>query len=280
MCRLFGFRSVILSQVHSSLTVAENALVEQSEDHPDGWGVAYYLADAPHIVKSVQTAINDNLFTRVSGIVSSQTVIAHLRKATVGQLSIINTHPFQYGKWVFAHNGNLKNFDQLRPQLVAMIDPDLQRYVLGTTDSEVIFFILMSKMRRISDVHSDALKVEDVAQAAATCVRDICAVVGEYCRDDDGDRENTFLSFLLTNGQILIGHQGGKRLFYSTYKTRCGERDSCAFFAPACEAPPETGTVNHLVFSSEPILSENVWLPMQSGQIIGVDGHMKLFKSV
>src|SRR5690606_9321840 len=133
-----------------------------------------------------------------SGIVSSQTVIAHLRKATVGQLSIINTHPFQHGRWVFAHNGNIKNFDQLRPELVAMIDSDLQRYILGTTDSEVIFYLLLTHMRRLFDIHGDNLPVEDVVTAAKRCVEAICGLAGSYCRDDNGDSQETFLSFLLT----------------------------------------------------------------------------------
>ena len=43
MCRLFGFRSVIPSQVHQSLVGAENALMLQSDRHPDGWGVAWRM---------------------------------------------------------------------------------------------------------------------------------------------------------------------------------------------------------------------------------------------
>ena len=34
MCRLFGFKSIIKSKVHSSLLHAENALGIQSVDHP------------------------------------------------------------------------------------------------------------------------------------------------------------------------------------------------------------------------------------------------------
>ena len=226
MCRLFGFRSVILSQVHSSLTSAENALVEQSEEHPDGWGVAYYLANSPHMVKSVQTAITDSLFKRVSGIVSSQTVIAHLRKATIGQLSIINTHPFQHGKWVFAHNGNLKDFDKHRDTIAATVDEDLRRYILGTTDSEMIFYLVLHHMRQKHDIHDSDISVAVVADAIRDAVADIERVVGKCCPDDNGDPTETYLSFLLTNGKVMVGHQGGKRLFYSTYKSKCGDRET------------------------------------------------------
>ena len=98
MCRIFGFRSVLLSGVHSSLLSADNALVTQSESHPDGWGVAYYIGDAPHIIRSAHTALNDKLFHKVSGIVSSQTVVAHIRKTTQGDNTVLNTHPLPVWK--------------------------------------------------------------------------------------------------------------------------------------------------------------------------------------
>ena len=137
---MLGFRSVINSQVHSSLMSAENSLVHQSNIHPDGWGVAYYMAGPPHIIKSDISAFKDSLFSKVSGIVSSQTVIAHIRKATEGEVNILNTHPFQYGRWVFAHNGHIRNFTSNRPMLLKLIDADLGRFILGTTDSEILFF--------------------------------------------------------------------------------------------------------------------------------------------
>ena len=118
MCRLFGFRSVIQSQVHRSLVQADNALGQLSTDHPDGWGVAYYVDGAPHVTRSPSAAIDDHIFHRVSGVVASETVIAHVRKATVGGLNVLNCHPFQYGRWVFAHNGEIKKFDDSREALV------------------------------------------------------------------------------------------------------------------------------------------------------------------
>ena len=53
MCRLFGFRSIIKSQVHSSLVGADDSLMTLSSDHPDGWGVAYYVEGAPHVLSLI-----------------------------------------------------------------------------------------------------------------------------------------------------------------------------------------------------------------------------------
>src|SRR5262245_29897092 len=148
MCRLFGFRSVIPSQVHRSLLAAENALGVQSNDHPDGWGVAFYVDGAPHLTRSPLTALGDALFHRLSGVVSSETVLAHVRKATQGPKTVFNCHPFQYGRWVFAHNGDIPTFGQTREALLGEVSPQLRRFILGDTDSEVVFFVFLSQLSR------------------------------------------------------------------------------------------------------------------------------------
>jgi len=124
---------------------ADNAIGRLSENHPDGWGVAYYVEQAPHIIKSENKAIEDKIFQKVSGVVTSHTVLAHIRKATLGHKSILNTHPFQYGPWVFAHNGNIKNFSEHRSDLLKLVAPQFIRFILGETDSEILFFILQSQ---------------------------------------------------------------------------------------------------------------------------------------
>src|SRR5687767_5178326 len=150
MCRLFGFRSVIASQVHSSLMEAENALGTQSNSHPDGWGVAYYVDGCPQVTRSPAHALGDQLFHRLSGVVASQTVLAHVRKATQGDKTVLNCHPFQYGRWVFAHNGDIPEFGaKHRDALVAEVSPRLRRFVLGETDSEVVFFMFLTRLEAL-----------------------------------------------------------------------------------------------------------------------------------
>ncbi|MFB6263184.1 MAG: class II glutamine amidotransferase, partial [Bradymonadaceae bacterium] len=178
MCRLFGFRSVLDSQVHRSLLGADNALVQQGEEHPDGWGVAYYQNKVPHVVKTADSAIADSLFKRVSGIVSSQTVVAHLRRATHGELSMVNSHPFQHGRWVFAHNGGVTNFEDYRGDIESMIYPELGSYILGDTDSEVLFYLLLSNMRRRFDITEPNPPLDQMVDAAEETVDTIRSMTG------------------------------------------------------------------------------------------------------
>jgi predicted glutamine amidotransferase len=273
MCRLFGFRSVIPSQVHQSLISAENALMVQSQQHPDGWGVAYYVANTPHVIKSANGAVDDLLFKHVSGVVASETVVAHVRKATQGQTSIVNSHPFQFGSWVFAHNGNVPEFEKIREAMMALVAPAKRRYILGATDSEVIFHLLLTHLEASGDIHRREFPIPAIVEAARKTVADVHALTGRDCYRPNPDMH---LSFILTNGESLVAHQGGKELRYSTFKTRCPERDSCSSFAPCCEAATASGFVNHLIVSSEQLQGDNIWIELDAGQMVSVDHRMRI----
>lgn len=244
----------------------------QSEQHPDGWGVAYYVANTPHVIKSAAGALEDKLFKHVSGIVSSETVVAHIRRATHGHLSLINSHPFQYGSWIFAHNGNIPEFEGVREHLESKIPPIMRRFILGQTDSEVIFYLLLTNMARRFDLQRKGFPLDDLEQAIRETVDEIHQVSGLSCFDDN----ELYLSFLITNGETMAAHQGGKELLKSTYKNICPERESCPNLAPECEAPTQSGFVSHLLVTSEVLQGHNVWEEMAPGEVVGVDWRMHM----
>lgn len=277
MCRIFGFRSVLFSKVHSSLVSAENALMGQSRRHPDGWGLVYYIADTPHVVKSTVTAESDDLFRHVSGIVTSQTVLAHIRKATHGKLTILNTHPFQYGRWTFAHNGNIKQFDHVKKELMEQVAKDLRPYCLGETDSEVIFHLMLTEINKLVNIHEHHPDMSLVMKGISNAVTRICEIIGDLSIKETGIPSENYLTFVISNGPIMIAMNGGMSLYYSTHKKKCPERDACASLAPWCEAVAQGEmNVNHLIFSSEPLQGENVWTKLGPGELVGVDSQMKL----
>lgn len=272
MCRLLGFRSVIDSQVHRSLVNADQSIAAQSEWHPDGWGVAYYVDDAPHVTRSAATALHDQLFRRVSGVVSSQTVMAHIRKATVGQNSVLNCHPFQHGRWVFAHNGDVPDFQRCRKRLEAEIAPRLRRFILGETDSERLFYLFLTCLHRDGPL-SGRRGVGEVIVA----LRETQAIAREVCDGADAPSP-ALLTLMVTDGTTMAAIEGGKALYWSTHKRTCGDRGECPHFADSCEAPTEDGFINHLIMASEPVIAENVWQPFADGEAVGVDWRMRLVR--
>ena len=272
MCRLFGFRSVIPSKVHRSLLAAENALGVQSNHHPDGWGVAFYVDGSPHVTRSPSTALGDALFHRLSGVVSSQTVLAHVRKATQGPLTVLNCHPFQYGRWVFAHNGEIPNFEARREALVAEVAPELRRFILGDTDSEVIFFLFLTLLAQ----HGSLAQRHELDTVSAALGRTVDRVRA-LCEDGQGGP--ALLTFMVTDGELLAASEGGRDLYWSSYKRRCSDRERCTSLSAACEAPTTTGDVNHFIVSSEPLQGENVWHPFDPGEIVAVDRNMRIHRA-
>src|SRR5688572_28080816 len=143
MCRLFGFRSNVPERVHASLLGEQNSLRAQSVEHKDGWGIAYYEKDLPEVAHSLGPAHGDPEFERVSGLVSSHAVLAHIRLASVGRIHLLNAHPFVHGPWAFAHNGTVRDFAAHQGALEAQIAPDLREKIQGETDSERCFFLFL-----------------------------------------------------------------------------------------------------------------------------------------
>ncbi|MCB0411672.1 MAG: class II glutamine amidotransferase [Bdellovibrionales bacterium] len=277
MCRIFGFRSILQSGVHKSLIDADNSLLHQSERHPDGWGVAFYHLGNPHVVKLDQQARQCKIFEKISGVVSSNTLITHIRKSTVGSIGPLNTHPFQFGPWTFAHNGNLKDFDFYRDRLKEKIDPDLQTFILGETDSEYIFFLLLSLLRKYSKLE-DWNSTLQISQILEEWVATITQFAGPLT-NSKGDYDQNYLTFVLTNGQVMVAFQGGQSLFYSTHKNRCSERSTCSHFHRICEvAAQNSEKVHHLLVSSEQIKNENIWTALQFGEFVMVDRGMQFYR--
>ncbi len=233
--------------------------------------MAYYIDGAPHVTRSPGHALSDALFHRVSGVVSSETVLAHVRKATQGPLTVLNCHPFQYGRWVFAHNGDIPRFHQdWRRKMLEEVAPRLRRFILGETDSEVFFFVFLTQLEKHGRLDKPYTADDAMTALGATIemVKDICAPLKS--------EEDNLLTCIATDGDTMVAHQGGKELYWSTHKTRCADRDVCPSLSDECEAPTESGYVNHLIFSSEPLQGENVWNEMARGEMVGVDWRMRM----
>ena len=158
----------------------------RTDTHHDGWGIAFFEgAGVRHFVDH-QAAVESPIAELIKKYpIKSRNVIAHIRKATQGQVALENCHPFvrelwgQY--WVFAHNGDLKEFD---PVLTGPFRP------VGNTDSERAFCYLLQELRSRFGVSAPALA--DVRAALDELVPGIA-------------KHGTF-NMLLASGDALFVH--------------------------------------------------------------------------
>jgi predicted glutamine amidotransferase len=155
MCRLFGVAASAPVDVSFELLEAANPIIEQSEAHDSGWGIAYYEDGAPRVERFPHAAHTDPEFSGIARCESSLFVV-HVRRATLGGLRPENTHPFERSGCVFAHNGTI-----LRPNAL----DDLSKWEpKGETDSERFFNVLMTFFDPDDVIGSLRRTVEAVAQ--------------------------------------------------------------------------------------------------------------------
>jgi glutamine amidotransferase len=170
MCELFGLSAGRPVSFTCSLDrfAAHGSL--EGPNH-DGWGVAAYEGGDARIIKEPAAAAQSEWvrFIEQHGV-SSPLVIAHIRRASEGGRSLVNTHPFdrELGgrRHLFAHNG-------LLPDIRVGFCPLRQFHPIGETDSEYAFCVLLDRltglwadMERPSAASRRALVAEFAAELA------------------------------------------------------------------------------------------------------------------
>jgi predicted glutamine amidotransferase len=152
MCRWLAYSGspVLLDEViykpkHSLIDQSLHSRLGAETTNGDGFGVGWYgEGDTPGVFHSVEPAWNDRNLRELSGHVRSGLVFAHIRAATATPVQLTNCHPFRYGNWLWMHNGVIYDWHRVKRDLVLAIDPELYPEILGSTDSEVFFYLALT----------------------------------------------------------------------------------------------------------------------------------------
>lgn len=267
MCRLYGFRATEPTKVECTLVLAQNALMSQSRtdlrgtSHPDGWGIGYYEGASPKTERRNTAAYQDLHFSITAERMYARTVLAHVRRATIGGASLENTHPFVYGRWSFAHNGTVHGYERVAPQLERETDSSLRRLRRGHTDSELVFYWLLSRLKATGiDLGSSS-----DCRSLVDTMRDAIRTLDARCRGVHSGKPAQ-LNLILTDGRVLVASRWGNSLHWVA---RTGVHD-----CEICGIPHirrGTGTeYRAVVVASEPISHEN-WQELAEGAILCVD---------
>lgn len=153
MCRFLAFigESILLDdvmsgQTHSLVSQSMAAREAKTDVNADGCGLGWYGERAsPGIYRSILPAWSDPNLLGLLGQIRSRLFMAHVRSATSGGVSYTNCHPFAHGNLLFMHNGMVSNYRKLRARVEALIDEELYENIHGTTDSEAMFHMALSR---------------------------------------------------------------------------------------------------------------------------------------
>jgi glutamine amidotransferase len=153
MCRWLAYSGapVLLEDL---LYKPRNSLVVQSlhsqlgaeTTNGDGFGVGWYGArGTPGVFRSIEPAWNDRNLRELAGQISSPRVFAHIRASTGSPVQQTNCHPFRHGRWLMMHNGFIGGLSRVRRDLVLAVDPSLFPEIEGTTDTELLFHLALTR---------------------------------------------------------------------------------------------------------------------------------------
>jgi predicted glutamine amidotransferase len=153
MCRWLAYSGspILLEEL---LYKPEHSLIDQSlhsrlgveTTNGDGFGVGWYGPDAqtPAVFHSIEPAWNDRNLREVAGHVQSPLFLAHIRASTGTAVQQTNCHPFRHGRWLWVHNGLVRDFHRVKRELALAVDESLYPQMEGSTDSEMLFYLALT----------------------------------------------------------------------------------------------------------------------------------------
>ena len=211
MCRILSYLGKPIA-VEELLYKPDNSFIKQSY-HPKymshllnlaGFGMAAWdkgsnKPNMPFLYKTAQLPFYDENLRNLATKISPYCLLAHLRGVSYDEGQVIglqNVHPFEFPgeKLVLAHNGSLSSFDLMRYDLLEYIKPEYKKNILGTTDSEWIYALLLSQL----DSEDQNYENGELIDAIITTFK-----ILQHVREKRSIRINSPVNLFITNGEFI-----------------------------------------------------------------------------
>ena len=152
MCRWLAYsgsplliEDILYRPAHSLIAQSLHSTLGAETTNGDGFGIGWYTGgDAPGVFRSIEPAWNDRNLRELAGHITSPVLFAHIRASSGSAIQQTNCHPFRHGRWLWMHNGVVREFAQVKRDLVLAVDASLYPHIEGSTDSEIFFFLALT----------------------------------------------------------------------------------------------------------------------------------------
>ncbi len=205
MCRLMAYKGTPII-IDKLLYQPKNSLINQSFhareiEEPlngDGFGIGWYVPELnyePITYVSVNPAWNNRNLRNLAPKIQTDCLVAHVRAASVGDVSESNCHPFHYKNLLMAHNGGVEDFGKIKRHIRNPLSDELYNWIKGQTDSEHIFAFLLNKLF----TEHKSLSPEAIADAFEHTFSELKKMMADH-----GITEPAYLNMVITNGLFLV----------------------------------------------------------------------------
>jgi predicted glutamine amidotransferase len=153
MCRWLAYvgspillEELLYKPAHSLVDQSRHARLGVETTNGDGFGVGWYGPDSgtPAVFRAVGPMWSDQNLRELARSIRSPLFLAHVRASTGTPVQQTNSHPFRYGRWLWLHNGAVRDFLLLQRDLLLAVDPLLFPSIAGSTDSELMFYLALT----------------------------------------------------------------------------------------------------------------------------------------
>jgi glutamine amidotransferase len=165
-----------------------------------GWDDRSVEPETPFTYRVTTLPAFDPNLRDLAAKIAPSCMIAHVRGVTYSGRDVVadtNLHPFRFPRAgvALAHNGHLREFGRMRFDLLDHIHPDVARCIRGTTDSEWIYALVIS---RLDDPFGtpDAGELADAVASALRVLREV--------RGRAGIDISSPVNLFLTTGRALV----------------------------------------------------------------------------
>ena len=202
MCRFLSYTGPevlmadwLFSSEHSLVEQSRHARLRHDPVNGDGFGLGWYpLHDDPEpgLFTSVEPAWSNRNLRQISAKVYSRHFFAHVRDASANMpVSQTNCHPFQYGPFLWMHNGVLKDFARMKRPLMDELSDTSFGMIQGNTDSEHVFALFLDLIGH--DPKADGQTMKSALLATLDKVIQL--------RKEMGLRSAAYMNFAVSNGK-------------------------------------------------------------------------------
>lgn len=205
MCRLMAYKGtpividdLLYKPKNSLITQSINAKEIEEPLNGDGFGIGWYapeINNEPVTFVSVNPAWNNRNLRNLAPKIKTNCLLAHVRAATVGDVSESNCHPFQYKDFLMAHNGGVEEFGKIKRHLREPLSNELYNWIKGQTDSEHLFAYLLNHLFN----NHKTVTPEAVVDSFECMFRDVKKLMVQY-----DIKEEAYMNMAFTNGEFVV----------------------------------------------------------------------------
>ncbi|KAK9917148.1 hypothetical protein WJX75_001304 [Coccomyxa subellipsoidea] len=175
----------------------------------DGFGIGWFTSEGtdakpaarvdptPCVFTSITPAWNNENLGRLSCKIISPLVFAHVRAAMPGMpVSEQNCHPFQWGRYMWMHNGMVGGFMKIRRALLSVLSDAAYDTVQSFhSDSAVCFSVFLHHLPDLTSQHPPHVLLRAIEATFATITA---------AQETAGITEVSLLNFCVSDGSTLI----------------------------------------------------------------------------